>query len=72
MKQAFTALKDLISISSKSAKPTAQELPGLLAPLQGIMGKISSLRDSKRSSPYFSHLSMISEGIPALGWVVVV
>lgn len=71
MKQAFVALKELISVASKSAKPNAQALPGLLAPLQGIMGKISNFRDSNRGSPYFSHLSMISEAIPALGWVVV-
>lgn len=68
---AFTALKEFISLASKSAKPNAQALPGLLVSLQEAMAKISSLRDSKRSSPYFSHLSMISEGIPALGWVVV-
>ena len=49
----------------------AKDLPGLIVPLQESIGKITSFRDSNRGSPYFSHLSMVSEGIPALGWVVV-
>jgi len=35
------------------------------------MTKIIALRDSKRASKFFNHLSAISDGIPALGWVVV-
>jgi adenylyl cyclase-associated protein len=71
VKQAFAELKELISTATKSVKPTASDLPLLLAPLQTIMSEISGFRDSNRSSPCFSHLSMISEAIPALGWVVV-
>lgn len=49
--------------------PALQEL---IAPLQKAMGSISELRDKNRPSPLFNHLSVVSEGIPALGWVVVV
>jgi adenylyl cyclase-associated protein len=46
-------------------------LQELLKPLQSEIGTIVALKDNNRSSPFFSHLSMVAEGIPALGWVVV-
>lgn len=36
------------------------------------MRKCTEIREKNRTSPLFNHLSAISEGVPALGWVAVV
>ena len=36
------------------------------------MGKIAEVKDKNRSSPQINLLSTIADGIPSLGWVVVV
>lgn len=41
----------------------------LLKPLQEQLQAVDELRDANRASPYFNHLSAISESIPALAWV---
>jgi adenylyl cyclase-associated protein len=43
----------------------------LIKPLQKELSAIAELKDKNRPSPLFSHLTMIADGIPALGWVVV-
>lgn len=32
---------------------------------------IAELKEKNRPSPYFHHLTMVADGVPALGWVVV-
>ncbi len=34
-----------------------------------FFSEIQAYREKKRCSPVFNHLSMISESVPALGWV---
>jgi len=69
--QAVHAQRDMLKIAASSKKPSQETLNKLIQPTSDIMGKISALRDSKRSSKFFNNLSAVSEGIPALGWVVV-
>jgi len=69
--QAANAQRDMIRVASTSKKPNQDTLNNLIQPTSEMMGKISAFRDSKRSSKFFNHLSTLSEGIPALGWVVV-
>ena len=37
--------------------------------MQTQMSSVNELRESNRGSPFFSHISTVSEAIPALAWV---
>jgi len=69
--QAVNAQKDMLKIAASSKKPSQDVISKLLQPTSQIMAQIVSLRDAKRTSKFFNHLSTVSEGISALGWVVV-
>ncbi|KAI8614885.1 adenylate cyclase associated N terminal-domain-containing protein, partial [Chytriomyces sp. MP71] len=68
---AFAAQRDFILLASHAKKPAAADLPELLKPTQTHLEAVIKLREGARSSPLFNHLSIVSEGIPALGWVAV-
>jgi adenylyl cyclase-associated protein len=72
VKQAVQAQRDLLYKASQSKKPDAGTFASLLKPTSDLMGKIVAIRDSNRASKVFGHLSTISEGISALGWVAMV
>jgi adenylyl cyclase-associated protein len=69
VKQAVLAQRDLLYKASQSKKPDATTFGNLLKPTSDLMGKIVAIRDANRASKVFGHLSTISEGITALGWV---
>ncbi|KAJ3161163.1 F-actin-capping protein subunit alpha [Geranomyces michiganensis] len=71
VQQALTAQKTLIQIAATSKKPDVPVLQDLLKPTQAAIMQITELREKNRASPLYNHLSTVSEGIPALGWVVV-
>jgi adenylyl cyclase-associated protein len=71
-KQAFEVQQRLLVTASQSKKPDAAGLQGLLKPCSEMLMKVAEIRDKNRTSPLFNHLSMVSEGVPALGWVAVV
>ncbi|KAJ3116008.1 F-actin-capping protein subunit alpha [Phlyctochytrium bullatum] len=71
VKDAFAAQKALIEIAASSKKPDTATLQSLLGPTQKEIEAIVSIRDKNRPSPLFNHLSVLSEGIPAIGWVVI-
>ncbi|KAJ3417612.1 hypothetical protein HDV05_000069 [Chytridiales sp. JEL 0842] len=71
VQRAFAAQRAFIELAGASKKPDMASLPALLAPTQTEIQKILSLQEKSRSSPFFNHLSTVSEGIPALGWVAV-
>lgn len=70
--KAFNAQMSYISLASQSAQPQQNQIPGLLKPTSDIIEEIQNFREKNRTSPFFNHLSAISESIPALGWVCVV
>ena len=70
--QAFLTQKGLIEKASQSKKPAPASIPEFVKPLQTLIQRIVELKDKNRPSPLFNHLSCVAEGIPALGWVVVV
>jgi len=43
----------------------------LLAPTSKCVGEVISIRDGNRGNTLWNHLSALSEGVPALGWVTV-
>jgi len=71
VKAAVNAQLDMLKVAASSKKPSQDVLQKLVKPTNDLMTQISEFRDSNRSSKFFNHLSTVSEGIPALGWVVV-
>jgi adenylyl cyclase-associated protein len=61
-----------VSIALASKKPSDKEMMDLIKPLQASIMAVIDIKDKNRNSPQFLHLSTIAEGIPALGWVMVV
>lgn len=68
----FRAQFQFIRYASIQTKPGDLDKQRLLIPTSTIIQEIQTLREKNRGSPFFNHLSAISESIPALGWVTVV
>jgi len=72
LEAAVNEQRKLLVIASQSKKPTdAGQLPELLKPTSTLVTKAIEVRDSNRGNALWTHLSAISEGVPALGWVAV-
>ncbi|XP_063699492.1 LOW QUALITY PROTEIN: uncharacterized protein LOC134830061 [Culicoides brevitarsis] len=71
VKKAFDAQLAFVTLATESAKPSDADLPRLLQPTSEQINNIQTYREKHRTSPFFNHLSAISESIPALGWVCV-
>ncbi|KAJ3218686.1 F-actin-capping protein subunit alpha [Dinochytrium kinnereticum] len=72
VKEAFLAQRALVDLATGVKKPSdVPTLQSLLGPMQKAIEAVVSIREKNRPSPLFNHLSVISEGIPALGWVVI-
>jgi len=71
VQKAFQAQLAFLQVASQSKKPTQDGLGKLLADTSAAIGQIQSDREANRKSKFFNHLSALSEGIPALGWVAV-
>ena len=72
MSTLFDAQRDFISLASQCAKPPADKLQPLLGPMVTHLTAVADIKDKNRRSPQFNHLSAVSEGIPAAGWVALV
>ncbi|XP_038581452.1 adenylyl cyclase-associated protein 1 [Micropterus salmoides] len=69
MKQAFSCERKLLITASSSQKPSDAVLTTLLQPVSKAIQQVQTFREQNRSSPFFNHLSAVSESVPALGWV---
>ena len=60
-------------MATKAKKPDVQSplFLEILTELQRQMGRVGDLQETNRASPYFNHLTAVSEGISALGWITV-
>lgn len=72
----FKAQRDLILLASSCQKPSggvaSPVFADLLKPLQAALTQVIEIRDKNRGDKQlFNHLSTVSEGIPAVGWVAV-
>lgn len=69
----FHAQREFLEVATRSKKPdmTSEVFLILLSPMQKEIAGISELRERNRSSPLFNHLSVVSEGAPAMGWVTI-
>ncbi|XP_076661646.1 adenylyl cyclase-associated protein 1 isoform X1 [Halictus rubicundus] len=64
-------LQFIRTAASRPAPANQSEQVALLAPTSTQIQQIQEFREKNRGSPFFNHLSAISESIPALGWVAV-
>lgn len=71
VQRAFAAQLAYVSLAAASAKPADARQQQLLKPTSDQIAAIQEFREKNRVSPFFNHLSAISESIPALGWVCV-
>ncbi|KAI5635594.1 adenylyl cyclase-associated protein 2 [Phthorimaea operculella] len=69
--KAFQAQFSYIQLATQRSKPSDAEQSQLLKPTSDQINAIQQFREKNRTSPFFNHLSAISESIPALGWVAV-
>lgn len=71
VKEAFQLQHQYLVLASQNKDPGTSEKSRLLTPTSTKISDIQTLREKNRASPFFNHLSAISESIPALGWVTV-
>ncbi|KAI9347727.1 adenylate cyclase associated N terminal-domain-containing protein [Obelidium mucronatum] len=73
VRRAFGVQRAFVAAAARSAKPAAADGAALLRDTQAALEAVVRVREDKaaRASPLFNHLSLVSEGIPALGWVAV-
>ncbi|KAK4058737.1 suppressor of rasval19 [Microbotryomycetes sp. JL221] len=69
--KAFQSQRDYIEMASKCLKPTSQSaLEPLLKPTQTSLMAAIDVKEKNRASKDSNQLTVVAEGIPALGWVV--
>ncbi|EGV60635.1 suppressor of rasval19 [Yamadazyma tenuis] len=70
--EAFQEQAKFLEIASKSKKPemTDPAFADAVNPTNTQIQKISSVKDSNRSSKFFNHLNTLAEGAPVLGWIL--
>jgi len=71
LQKAINAQRDFLAVASQSKKPSQDVFAKLLDPTSKAIQEVISIRDKARGNELWNHLSAISEGVPALGWVAV-
>ncbi|XP_036422524.1 adenylyl cyclase-associated protein 2 isoform X1 [Colossoma macropomum] len=71
VQNALQLQRTFLKMASSHQEPAQTELTDLLRPISDQIEEIQSFREKNRGSQLFNHLSAVSEGIPALGWVAV-
>ncbi|XP_013107816.2 uncharacterized protein LOC106087344 isoform X1 [Stomoxys calcitrans] len=71
VKKAFDAQLQYVTLATQCSQPDQAKQMELLKPTSNQITAIQDFREKNRASPFFNHLSAISESIPALGWVCV-
>ncbi|PQE29175.1 adenylyl cyclase-associated protein [Rutstroemia sp. NJR-2017a BBW] len=71
--KAFEGQRRFILITTKAKKPdmSSGSFLQLIKPLQESISAVNDIRDANRGSPFFNHLSAVSESIGVLAWVTV-
>eukprot|EP01112_Ceratiomyxa_fruticulosa_P018136 TRINITY_DN575_c0_g2_i1.p1 TRINITY_DN575_c0_g2~~TRINITY_DN575_c0_g2_i1.p1 ORF type:complete len:482 (+),score=139.01 TRINITY_DN575_c0_g2_i1:150-1595(+) len=69
--KAIESQRKMIILATQAKKPSDADLQAIIKPTSDLMQEITSLRDKQRTSKFFNNLSTVSEGVGALGWVVV-
>lgn len=72
VKCAFTEMRKFIWNASGQVELNPDEMSAKTSQLSQEVEKMNALASSKRTSPFFNHLSALSDGLPAVGWLTVV
>jgi adenylyl cyclase-associated protein len=67
---AVNAQKEFLRVAAGHKKPSDSVLQALIKPTADNMGKVVEIKEKSRSK-FPNHLAAVSEGIAALGWVLV-
>lgn len=70
-KTAVDELRGVLVGATAAKKPDASGMQSFLSGLSGAMGACVEYRNSHRGSKEWDHLSTVSEGVAAFGWVAV-
>ncbi|SPP79922.1 adenylyl cyclase-associated protein 1 isoform X1 [Drosophila guanche] len=71
VRSVFALQQQYVTLATQIAQPAQPKQAELLKPTSTQISAIQDYREKHRTSPFFNHLSAISESIPALGWVCV-
>lgn len=69
VQQAFQAERTFLLMTTKAKKPDPMK-PDIIAEIHRYISEVDELKETNRASPLFTHLSMVSEGIVGLGWIM--
>ena len=71
--RAFASQRNVLIVTTKSKKPDRESpiFMEILKDLQSTTGVVNDIREANRPSPFFNHLTTVSEGINILGWITV-
>ncbi|MCJ1291109.1 hypothetical protein MMC34_002652 [Xylographa carneopallida] len=71
--RAFAAERKFLIVTTTAKRPDIQSpiYMEILKELQSTIGIVNDIRVANRGSPYFNHLTTVSEGIAMLGWVTI-
>ncbi|KAI0290512.1 adenylate cyclase associated N terminal-domain-containing protein [Russula brevipes] len=68
----YTNLGGIVRIAATCKKPDQAAFAELLSDLQGDIEAITTIKDSNRKErDWFTHLSFVAEGSPAVAWITV-
>ncbi|KAI9824406.1 MAG: hypothetical protein M1832_001941 [Thelocarpon impressellum] len=69
--RAFGAERKILIVATRARKPDVQSplYMEILTDLQRQISIVCDIREVNRASPFFNHLSAVSDGINALGWI---
>ncbi|OQV12504.1 Adenylyl cyclase-associated protein 1 [Hypsibius exemplaris] len=67
----FALERDFLVSAANHKKPADSVFVGLLEPIRSRIQAVQDIREKNRASKLFTHLSAVSESIPALGWIAV-
>lgn len=67
--QAFQAERTFLLMTTRAKKPEPMN-GDIIAEIHKYISTVDELKETNRGSPQFLHLSMVSEGIVGLGWIM--
>ena len=71
MQKQYDILFDFLKMVAACQKPNQQTLESLVSPFASSIEAISRAKEGyRRDRDWFSHLTILSEGAPVIGWVV--
>lgn len=67
----YNDLRSFLLLCASCTKPDQKTIEGLLIQLQADIEAISRKKEANRKDrEWFTHLSVVGEGAPSVGWVV--